>query len=292
MSSGPSSARLQAGPRIGNFSESPAHYVSVRGGLAVTLGVSLGAHVLLAGALLHHRAAAPAENTDPAPQLAGETFELPAPETVIAPLQNASPSPETDGVELPSADGAEPVKPTPQKHGRKAKALASNAGRPSGGHTESGNGDVGGSGPPALYGAVGDRSAADIATAFTRAFPQASSADPLWKTAALGAAGETDVVLTIDDGGKFEGYSISGGGKTPAFNSAIARTIALIKGRTFTAKGKTTKLHVVVTVSADAVHDGLHGDVFALGGSYAGGEGTAFFALAIGRRIDVRVRAR
>ena len=45
-------------------------------------------------------------------------------------------------------------------------------------------------------------------------------------------------------------------------------------------------------ISTDAVHDGLHGDVFAIGGSFAGAEGSAFFALAIGRRIDVRVRAK
>jgi hypothetical protein len=74
--------------------------------------------------------------------------------------------------------------------------------------------------------------------------------------------------------------------------SAIRRTLALIKGRTFVAKGKITKLSLAAKVSADAVHDGLHGDVFAIGGSFAGGEGNAFFALAIGRRIDVRVRLR
>jgi hypothetical protein len=49
---------------------------------------------------------------------------------------------------------------------------------------------------------------------------------------------------------------------------------------------------VVATVTPDSVHDGLHGDVFAIGGSFAGGEGSAFFALAIGRRIDVRVHLR
>jgi hypothetical protein len=68
--------------------------------------------------------------------------------------------------------------------------------------------------------------------------------------------------------------------------------LALIKGRPFVAKGKVTKLHLVAVVSADSVHDGLHGDVFAIGGSFAGAEGSAFFALAIGRRIDVRVRAK
>src|ERR1700712_2895052 len=118
--------------QFGNFSRTWAHYVFVRGALVVTLGVSFGAHVVLAAALLHHRAAAPAENADPAPQIAGETFELPAPDTMVAPLQNASPSPDVDGVEVPSTDGDGPAKPTPQKHGKKtAKSVASNAGRPS-----------------------------------------------------------------------------------------------------------------------------------------------------------------
>jgi hypothetical protein len=44
----------------------------------------------------------------------------------------------------------------------------------------------------------------------------------------------------------------------------------------------------------DDVHDGLHGDVFALsGGSFSGEVGTAFFALPAaggGRRIDVELR--
>ena len=41
------------------------------------------------------------------------------------------------------------------------------------------------------------------------------------------------------------------------------------------------------------MHDGLHGDVFALsGGSFAGAVGTAFFALpgSPGRRIDLELR--
>lgn len=265
-----------------------AHYAGVRGGLWTTIGVSLGAHVVIAAALLHHRgASAKTEPLDPTPAMGGETFELPAPDTDVA-LANATPSPETDGTEVPSADGDAPAKPTPKMKGKPTK-LASRAGRPSGGKTESGHGETGGesSAPPALYGAVGDRSAADVSLAFTRAFPQAASADPLWRTAALGSAGEIDIVLTLDDAGHLEGTQVLGA-PTPALSSAVRRTLALIKGRAFIAKGKTTKLHLVATVSADAVHDGLHGDVFAVGAS----PGSAFFALAIGRRIDVVVKSR
>lgn len=113
----------------------------------------------------------------------------------------------------------------------------------------------------------------------------------MWRTAPLGSAGQADVVLTLDESGHITDTQVLGS-PSPALVSAVRRTLALIKGRAFVAKGKVTKLHLVASVSADAVQDGLHGDVFAIGGSFAGDEGNAFFALAIGRRIDVRVRAR
>jgi hypothetical protein len=75
-----------------------------------------------------------------------------------------------------------------------------------------------------------------------------------------------------------------------ALARGIQRTMALIGGRTFTARGPRTRLHVAATISANVVHDGLHGDVFAVSG--ATGDGAAFFALPVGRRIDLRVTAR
>jgi hypothetical protein len=52
---------------------------------------------------------------------------------------------------------------------------------------------------------------------------------------------------------------------------------------------------VTARIARDDVHDGLHGDVFALsGGSFSGDVGTAFFALPAGsgpgRRVDVELR--
>jgi hypothetical protein len=260
-------------------------------GLAITFGVSLAAHVAVATALLVPRVA-PSPDADPAPQIAGETFELPAPDTTEVPLANASPSPDSLAAPSPTEEGDSPARPSPPVHGRPA-TRASHAGRPSAGRSQPGHGD--GSpesvGTPALYGAVGERSASDLATSFTRGFPQAASADPTWRAAPLGSAGEGDVVLALDDEGHIESTQIVGA-PSPALTSAIRRTLALIKGRPFVARGKVTRLHLTASVSADAVHDGLHGDVFAIGGSFAGGEGHAFFALAIGRRIDVRVRAK
>ena len=55
--------------------------------------------------------------------------------------------------------------------------------------------------PPALFGAVGVRFASDLATTFTRAFPQAASADPIWTEAPFGAASTAEVTLVLDDEG-------------------------------------------------------------------------------------------
>lgn len=145
---------------------------------------------------------------------------------------------------------------------------------------------------PARFGAVGERGSVDLATAFTRGFPQAASADPVWLKAPFGSAGALDVILSLDDTGHLVEARLEAGG-TPALRQAIARTIALVRGRTFTARRGTTRLHVVGVVTADAVrNEARGGDVFAIGGSYVKNSGSAFFSLAIGRRIDVTITER
>lgn len=249
----------------------------------------MGAHTAIAAALLASRLP-PAAPDDPSPLLAGETFELPAPETAEVPTSNAAPSPENVGAPAVAGNEDAPSPPVQGKH----PAPTSHPRRPSVGQTDAGQAE---SAPrstastPGLYGAVGERSAADLATAFTRGFPQAASADPAWRTVQLGPAGQADVVLTIDDSGHIESTRVLGS-PSEALASAIRRTLALIKGRAFVARAKVTTLHLVAVVNRDTVHDGLHGDVFAIGGSFSGAEGSAFFALAIGRRIDVHVRSK
>jgi hypothetical protein len=145
-----------------------------------------------------------------------------------------------------------------------------------------------------VFGAAGVRYAADLATTFTRAFPQAASADATWETAPFGGAGAADVTLVIDEEGHLASSAVSGA-PSPALRQGIARTLALLAPRTFTAREAVTKIRVTARVSRDEVHDGLHGDVFALsGGSFSGDLGTAFFALppagGPGRRVDVQLR--
>jgi hypothetical protein len=258
--------------------------------LVGTLGLSLAAHGAVAAYLLAPPRLGPTAPLDPPPQTSGDTFELPAPETADKPLSNASPSPESYAAPAPVEQPDAPARPPPPSLGRPAPR-PSHVGRPSAGRAAPGGAEVapGSSGTAALYGAVGDRSATDLARAFTRDFPQAASGDPSWRDATLGAAGEATVTLTLDESGHIASVEV-GGSPSAALAGGIRRTMALIKGRPFVARGKVTRLRLIGTISADTVHDGLHGEVFAIGGSFADGEGAAFFALNIGRRIDVRVR--
>ncbi len=254
-----------------------------------TLPLSIAAHAAIAGALLMPRGDAPPPGGDPTPALAGETFELPAPDTQEAPLANASPSPDEVGAPAPAEAEDAPARPPPPRAGRSA-ARPSNAGRPSAGRPSRADGDEGGaSGSGLAYGAVGDRSASDLLTAITHGFAQGASGDPAWRSAPIGPAGEATLVLTLDESGHLESEQIVGS-PSPALASGIRRTLALVRGRPFVARGKVTKLHLVASVSTDSVHDATGGDVFAIGRSVAGGEGHGWFALAIGRRIDLRVR--
>jgi len=211
------------------------------------------------------------------PPLTGETLDV----------EPASTEPGAEAADNPQpAESTPPVTPgltTVPPHPVSAASHALPASTPS----------APGGAKPALFGAVGVRFATDLATTFTRAFPQAASADAVWATAPFGTAGTADVTLTLDDEGHLAATSVTGT-PSPALRRGIERTLALMGPRAFTAHGMTTKLRVVARVGKDDVHDGLHGDVFALsGGSFTGEVGTAFFALPAaggGRRIDVELR--
>jgi hypothetical protein len=138
------------------------------------------------------------------------------------------------------------------------------------------------------------RSATDLATTFTRAFNQAASADPVWATVPFGSAGTAELTVVIDDSGHVSKSTI-GGTPSSALRRGIERTMLLLGARPFTAHGPVTRLRIAAHVSRDDVHDGLHGDVFALsGGTFSGDLGTGFFALpgarGGGRRVDVELR--
>jgi hypothetical protein len=144
------------------------------------------------------------------------------------------------------------------------------------------------------FGAVGARFATDLTMTFTRSLPQAFSADPAWLGAPFGPAGSVDVLLALDEAGHLATRSMSGA-PPPALRSSVERTFALLATRTFTARQAVTRLHLTAHIVRDELHDGLHGDVFALsGGSLVGNVGSAFFALpgptGPGRRVDIEIR--
>lgn len=251
--------------------------------------VSLGAHAALATPLLvlaltSRFCAAPAPTALRGETIDVEPLEVAQPEAPGSDDLAPAPAAEPSGDDVSSDPGDRPKKPAvPAPRPSAAPPRPAVSARVA---TADGSA-VGGASGGGLFGAVGEPGAVDLATAFVRAFPQAASTDPIWAKAAFGPAGTMDVVLTLDESGQITGEELRGGG--PELRAGATRSLALIRRRKFTAKGAHTRLRLTATVSHDDVHDGLHGDVFAIGGSFSGRTGSAFFALAIGRRIDLSV---
>ncbi len=220
------------------------------------------------------------------PLVSGDSFEIPVDEAFDEPGQSrahaASPAAQSPASPTPSRPQAVTASDLAGHQPRQARPGVSAVRATSG----DSNGDPGGG---TRFGAVGDRSAVELTTAFTRGFPQAASADPLWVSAPFGRAGTVNVDLILDETGSLVDARATGNA-SPALAEGLRRTLAFIRSRAFVADARETHLRVSATVSPDQVHDGLHGDVFAIGGSFEGNEGSAFFALAIGRRIDMRVQ--
>jgi hypothetical protein len=251
--------------------------------------LSLSLHV--AGlALVRARAVPPPPAFEPTTStLSGETLDVePAPPD---PGEDSPGVADETATATPAVDPGRRRKATePASTRAPAELLAARAAAVGGAPAAS---DSQAGGKPAAFGAVGVRFATDLATTFTRAFPQAASADGVWGSVSFGNAGTADVTLVLDESGHLTGHTI-GGSPSTALRRGVERTLALLGPRTFTARGAVTKLRVAARVGRDDVHDGLHGDVFALsGGSFSGNVGTAFFALPApggGRRIDVELR--
>lgn len=251
------------------------------------LGLSLLAHAATFTAVVRgNRAATAVEDAQPAsPSLTGDTLEFPGLEAVEESTVDLDLDTEPTPVArlaAASADdtGARPRMPPPRARSKIVLFGAPNA-------SASTDPSPPERAEPARFGAVGERGSVDLATAFTRGFPQPASADPVWTKAPFGSAGTIEVILSLDESGHLVEARLEPGG-TPALRQALIHTIALVRGRTFTARKATTRLRVSAIVTADAVrNDSKSGDVYALGASYAKSSGTAFFSLAVGRRIDV-----
>ena len=144
---------------------------------------------------------------------------------------------------------------------------------------------------PLTYGALGDRSAIDVTVALSRGFPQAASPDPEWRSVPLGDAGSAILEIELEEDGSLGRWGlgpITGGSASPALREGIRRTMAFIGSRTFLARAKTTRLHVSARVSTDATHDGSDA-VYAIHSEHEGQSASAYFSLAMGRRIDLTI---
>jgi hypothetical protein len=185
----------------------------------------------------------------------------------------STPTPDPTPTPIPA-----PIRPPKPNRRPSAKAAAASAA----------SGDPG-TAAPQRYGAVGERGVADLATTFTRTFPNIASLDSTWAKVPLGDAGSADVTLTIDETGRITGSSIAGG--SPALRSGIASTLNLMRGRSFTAHAATTRLHVTARVSLGEARPAVNEKAYGVGGSFTGVEGIAFFRLPVGRDVDIRIRA-
>jgi hypothetical protein len=248
---------------------------------AVFWALSLGLHAAAAAVVLHTTTATFQPTSD---GLVGETLEVEPPQQAPE-EETVEPAAETAAVPAPVPVPASASAPAPAPAPAPASALAPALAPAS----------ASASAPPPLpFGAAGVRYATDLPTTFTRSFPQAASADPAWASAPYGSAGSATVSLVIDENGRLTSSAILGS-PSSALRRGIERTIALIEPRAFTASAAITRLRVNARVARDDVHDGLHGEVFAVsGGSFAKDVGSAFFALpsaaGSGRRVDVEVR--
>lgn len=238
-----------------------------RGAMVLTGLLLLHAAAGGGGAWLAHRAHAERAAPAPKPVFAGETFDVsealepPAPAPAVA-----APAP----TEAHAPEAAEPrLRQSPAaSSGERARTATAPQ--------------------PLLFGALGNRSATSLVVAVARAFPQAASTDPVWRTVPLGGAGAATLEIELERDGTVARYGL-GPGASPALRQAVVRTMAFLGERPFVARGAVTRLHLTARVTADAVRDGSDA-VYAIHSEHDGDHGSAFFSLASGRRVDLAIR--
>jgi hypothetical protein len=251
----PPRARLSRSVKGSSFSLCALASLAVHLGLAAVMTLPLARG--RADEPQHAGSGTTADTTGPA-ALGGETFEIqdesPPPEHAGDPGERASEgaeaearipleldeSPSPSGVALPRPFAPRPALTPRAASARSAREAIASAPPPP---------------PPAMYGAVGDRAASDLVVTFKRAFPQAGSSDPTWNQVPVGFFAEGDVTFILSESGALTHARVSPAA-APAFRAAITRTVALIKGRSFTSRGAETRLHMRVHVSDTLTNHG------------------------------------
>lgn len=176
---------------------------------------------------------------------AGETFEVPDFQESAEPSPPAADNADPDEGDTIPAPALAPASPSPDAPGSRTPPRAHSHG---GAHAAPAPAPS----PPPLFGAVGDRSAGDLAASFKQSF--GAGLDPLWDTVPVGFYANAEVTFELSPEGTLTHWSIAS--EAPVFRKAIERTVQLLKHRTFTARGATTRLKIVVRVSDHLVNAG------------------------------------
>lgn len=157
------------------------------------------------------------------------------------------------------------------------------------------------SGDGAKYGAEGTANGVrSIGKAFTRAIPPATSRDRAWTTLPFGAAGTLTIEITIDEDGHISQTEPKGTERPPHLLRLVDRTVLLLKGGRFALSRdgvstgtETLRLDAEITSGPPSDNELANpADPFELGFEPPTDKrpGRAFFRLASGRRIEVRVK--
>jgi outer membrane biosynthesis protein TonB len=294
------------------------------------LGVSALLHLAVAAGIASGGSAAARERPVTPDSISGNTFDVDA--VVMEPPRPATPAPEPPAppprpaaaqVEPPVAMPAPPPRPArpaprtpaspPEERAPRGEAgepadvppPRPRAARPAAAEVASAGApaasEAAAAPAPATYGAAGAAaSERNLAKAFTRAIPAAVSKDAIWSELPLGPAGKARIEFTVDDEGKIASAEPE---EQPEqqLGRLLARTLVLLKSGRFALssgeKAGTETLELEATISERAASD----DEFAnprdpvhLGFEPPSAErpGRAFFTLASGRHVEIRVRLR
>jgi hypothetical protein len=151
----------------------------------------------------------------------------------------------------------------------------------------------------ATYGAAGQAAMErSLAKAFTRAIPAAISKDPIWSELELGAAGSARIEITIDEEGKIASAEPE---RPPPkqLKRLLDRTLILLKSGRFAlsrgegAGSETLELEATISERQGKADEFANPrDPIQLGFEPPSSEkaGRAFFTLASGRHVEIRVK--
>jgi hypothetical protein len=226
-----------------------------------------------------------ADSARDAPATTTETAPAPATTTPVA---AAKPEGERAALVQPRPRPTRTPKPAPEKAGGSAAPPSSGSAT-----TAGARGAFGGEGLP-----PGVRS---LPSAFTRAIPPATGADPIWQTLPVGTERPFTIALEVDADGHISSAEIvlekAGVEPTTEASHVRERVVALLGGGLFALQSGTGAgrelLRITITLSDTPVHDDDDPAQLVERGFEPprnGAPGRAYFTLASGRHFEAKVQ--